>query len=178
MTYSEKLRDPRWQKMRLQIMERDDFSCCGCGSRFKTLNVHHTHYLKRKMPWEYPADSLVTLCEDCHAEIESLLPNLLKMIRTPAHALMLWRVAQTATVDEKNMGMIVELCPVLDLLAEAEFCNQSGDSQGAIERLSESRTILDYLVSCIEKSIEQHSRPSLDWLIDNAPESPEEESKV
>ncbi len=64
--YSDLLRDPRWQKMRLKIMERDDFKCVHCGDGTNTLNVHHQEYLKGKKPWEYPHEYLITLCEECH----------------------------------------------------------------------------------------------------------------
>lgn len=70
MTYSEKLRDPRWQKKRLEIMSRDDFRCQACRSKEKTLNVHHRVYRKGKAPWEYEDDQLVTFCEDCHEKVE------------------------------------------------------------------------------------------------------------
>lgn len=71
-TYSEKLRDPRWQKKRLQIMDRDDFKCRQCHNDTKTLNVHHCYY-SNKEPWEYEDSSLLTLCESCHEnETESL----------------------------------------------------------------------------------------------------------
>lgn len=33
------------------------------------LNIHHKKYIKGRKPWEYDADSLVTLCEDCHHNI-------------------------------------------------------------------------------------------------------------
>lgn len=64
--YSDKLRDPRWQKMRLKIMERDGFECKNCGSTSETLNVHHKWYLRKTEPWDYPEDALTTLCEACH----------------------------------------------------------------------------------------------------------------
>jgi len=60
--------DPRWQKMRLEIMQRDDFTCRDCRDKEKTLNVHHAYYVKGRRPWEYPAFSLETLCRDCHEE--------------------------------------------------------------------------------------------------------------
>lgn len=66
MTYSEKLRDPRWQKKRLEVMERDGFACQRCESKSKTLNVHHLVYPKGKAPWDAGNEDLVTLCEDCH----------------------------------------------------------------------------------------------------------------
>lgn len=69
--YSELLRDPRWQKKRLEVMQRDHFTCQHCKDTKSTLNVHHCYYGKtvdgvRRMPWDYEISSLVTLCEDCH----------------------------------------------------------------------------------------------------------------
>jgi hypothetical protein len=65
-SYSEWLRDPRWQKKRLEIMQRDGFACRSCSSTTATLNVHHNYYERRRLPWEYNESALVTLCEDCH----------------------------------------------------------------------------------------------------------------
>jgi hypothetical protein len=64
--YWEKLRDPRWQKKRLEIMERDDWACRDCSGRNATLHVHHNYYTYGKQPWEYPDSALVTLCDGCH----------------------------------------------------------------------------------------------------------------
>lgn len=33
------------------------------------LHVHHTYYLKTKLPWEYENNSLQTLCWDCHENL-------------------------------------------------------------------------------------------------------------
>lgn len=65
-SYKEKLKDPRWQKKRLIIMERDRFQCSSCGDDSKTLNVHHCVYVNTNDPWDYPDNLLITLCEDCH----------------------------------------------------------------------------------------------------------------
>lgn len=67
MKYSEKLKDPRWQKKRLEIFERDRWSCQGCGDRNSTLHIHHTHYSLNTDPWDYSNDVLITLCDMCHA---------------------------------------------------------------------------------------------------------------
>lgn len=66
--YAEKLKDPRWQKKRLEILSRDEFVCQSCFSDTKTLHVHHRRYLPGKEPWDIPNDLLVTLCEICHQE--------------------------------------------------------------------------------------------------------------
>src|SRR5688572_4216327 len=69
--YIKKFKDPRWQKMRLEIFERDEFTCQMCFDHESTLNVHHRYYEAGKDPWDYPAEALVTLCETCHeAETE------------------------------------------------------------------------------------------------------------
>jgi hypothetical protein len=65
-TYSEKLKDPRWQKKRLEIMERDGFACQQCGDEKSTLSVHHAYYVSKREPWQYPNWSLSTLCNECH----------------------------------------------------------------------------------------------------------------
>ena len=67
MTYQEKLKDPRWQKKRLEIMQRDDFKCVRCCSDVDTLTVHHKMYEKGKEPWEIKDKDLVTFCESCHS---------------------------------------------------------------------------------------------------------------
>lgn len=66
MTYSEKLRDPRWQKKRLKILERDNWECQYCCEKTKTFHVHHLYYEHGREPWEYPDESLKTLCFECH----------------------------------------------------------------------------------------------------------------
>lgn len=69
-TYYEQLRDPRWQKRRLEIMQRDEFTCRMCMDTKTTLNVHHKHYHKGRSPWDYGDEELVTLCESCHEGID------------------------------------------------------------------------------------------------------------
>ena len=66
--YWEKLKDPRWQRRRLEIMQRADFSCEECAAKTKTLNVHHKIYRKGADPWDYIDDELACLCEDCHEQ--------------------------------------------------------------------------------------------------------------
>ncbi len=68
MTYAEKLLDPRWQKKRLEVLERDKFTCQGCGDTRSTLHVHHFWYNKGADPWNHPMESLITYCERCHQE--------------------------------------------------------------------------------------------------------------
>jgi 5-methylcytosine-specific restriction endonuclease McrA len=65
--YSQKLRNGKWQRRRLEILERDNFCCRACFDE-NNLSVHHVKYLKKHDPWDYPDDYLITLCDDCHEE--------------------------------------------------------------------------------------------------------------
>lgn len=68
LSYSEKLRDPRWQERRRVILDRADFSCEECGAEDIALHVHHKAYRRGAEPWEYEDDELIALCEGCHAD--------------------------------------------------------------------------------------------------------------
>lgn len=76
VSYFEKLKDPRWQRKRLEILQRDNWTCCQCGATSKTLHVHHTHYRKGADPWDYGGEFLKSLCEDCHSEVTELTDHL------------------------------------------------------------------------------------------------------
>jgi hypothetical protein len=80
MTYADKLRDPRWQKKRLDIFTRDNWTCLECGNKKNTLNVHHIIYLKRD-PWDYPNQLLQTFCELCHKEREELIKQIIDAVK-------------------------------------------------------------------------------------------------
>jgi hypothetical protein len=71
-TYSEKLKDPRWQKKRLEVLQRDDFTCQLCGDAETELHVHHHSYTKGRMPWEYELLNFITYCRHCHCVVEDL----------------------------------------------------------------------------------------------------------
>ena len=68
MTYTERLKDPRWQKKRLEIFQRDNFSCRNCKDTATSLTVHHLCYLPNVEPWDHPDILLLTLCDPCHGD--------------------------------------------------------------------------------------------------------------
>lgn len=79
-TYKEKLLDPRWQKKRLEILQRDNFTCQHCWDKESTLHVHHKEYFKGLDPWDIKNDYLVTLCESCHLyETENMSISILQL---------------------------------------------------------------------------------------------------
>lgn len=68
--YSEKLQNPLWQRKRLEIFNRDNWTCQSCGCKTVQLEVHHVDYFEGKDPWEYDYDSLITVCRNCHEQEE------------------------------------------------------------------------------------------------------------
>lgn len=68
MSYADQLKHPNWQRKRLEVLEAHDFTCLECGSKEKTLHVHHKQYIKGRMAWDYESDNFEALCEDCHKE--------------------------------------------------------------------------------------------------------------
>ncbi len=80
MNYAEKLRDPRWQRKRLEVLNRFDFTCVVCNSKNRTLHVHHSYYLKGRDPWEYPTEHFWCLCETCHDQVTEAIEKIHRQI--------------------------------------------------------------------------------------------------
>lgn len=70
--YKEKLVNPFWQRKRLEVMNRDEFSCRFCGDKTEELHIHHTIYINGREPWDYDGEYLITLCHSCHLEEEKM----------------------------------------------------------------------------------------------------------
>jgi len=102
MTYLEKLKDPRWQKRRLEIFNRDEFRCINCGDDEKTLNVDHKIYRKGFDPWEYPDEDLQTLCEDCHKKISAARKRIIE------------RIGDMGTVELKHLERVLQEVSIFD----------------------------------------------------------------
>jgi|GEM_PF-2580260 len=69
---NEDLKNPKWQRTRLEIMQRDNWSCTKCGEKEKPLNVHHIRYIEGRKPWEYCSSDLETICENCHSTLHKV----------------------------------------------------------------------------------------------------------
>lgn len=64
--YQLKLKHPKWQRKRLEILNRDEFKCTDCGDEETELHIHHLEYENKNNPWEVDSDNLTTLCKNCH----------------------------------------------------------------------------------------------------------------
>jgi hypothetical protein len=74
MTYSQQLRDRRWQRKRLEVLQRDQWRCQNAACRTRDndavmLVVHHRIYRSGKKAWDYATTDLQTLCERCHEKV-------------------------------------------------------------------------------------------------------------
>jgi len=79
MSYAEKLRDPRWQRKRLEALESANWECDHCEESQKTLSVHHKFYVNGREPWDYSIRQLEVLCDDCHREAGDFQRNALSL---------------------------------------------------------------------------------------------------
>lgn len=78
--FNNMIKDPRWQKKRLEILQRDNFTCQNCSDTETTLHVHHRKYLPDVKYWDYPEKLLVTLCEGCHENETEYMNQSLKRL--------------------------------------------------------------------------------------------------
>lgn len=121
--YSVLLRDPRWQKKRLEIFERDNWTCTKCSDTMSTLAIHHLYYVYNYEPWDYPDSALVTVCELCHEKYEflkwiyrvgipNLSPNFIESDLTEIHQLIENKVWQNRHPESSRnyMNDIKILC--------------------------------------------------------------------
>jgi 5-methylcytosine-specific restriction endonuclease McrA len=106
-TYQEKLKDPRWQKKRLEILQVCNFSCEDCGCRDKELQIHHCFYIKGMEPWEYDISLLMCLCPEHHVQRQkvqdAIYVSLAKIMRflKPAQAeAEAWNIIEALSVRE------------------------------------------------------------------------------
>lgn len=75
-TYTELLRDKKWQKKRLEVFQRDEWTCTKCSYKtdeYQSLHVHHKRYLAGYNPADYDLDDLETLCEECHRKEHGII---------------------------------------------------------------------------------------------------------
>ena len=79
LSWKDQYKHPNWQKLRLNILERDNFKCKNCYNKEEILHVHHLCYVRDFYVWEVPPRFLVTLCETCHnKEHEKNTPKIYK----------------------------------------------------------------------------------------------------
>ena len=112
--YREYFKDPRWQKLRLKILERDNFSCQRCFDDKSTLNVHHKYYEHGKKPWEYPIEALTTLCQNCHEmETIELRASCERLERAFRIKFFSNEIDYIASIFEKKIHITLDFIPII-----------------------------------------------------------------
>lgn len=114
MTYLDKLRDPRWQRRRLEVLQRHYWRCDTCERGEDDgipLHVHHKFYhlnydergrLQKADPWNYQDEDFRVLCDACHQQTEIALMEVQKALGGFEH----YDLAKLA--DELQKAMLVE----------------------------------------------------------------------
>lgn len=70
--YNRLLEDKRWKEFRLKVLSERGNKCECCGGT-DVLQIHHTFYIRGKMPWEYEINDMRVLCKKCHQRIHHLI---------------------------------------------------------------------------------------------------------
>lgn len=151
-SYSEKLKDPRWQQRRLKIMERDAFTCQMCSSKEKTLNVHHAYYIRGREPWDYDDSMLITYCEDCHEIVETLKQRVSMAICSGDHKTLaihcLIRIFESEKIPDKSMVILLNAIAVHGSGISDPITNMISFF---VKKLNESERRVEFLVSKIKQ---------------------------
>lgn len=131
MSYAELLKDPRWQRKRLEILEAAGWKCERCGDSTSSLQVHHRWYSRGAKPWEYERELLAALCENCHEAVTKnhrLLDSYVNGIKYYCDAEEILRVV--SYIDSllflkkcRNYDRVIPMC-------EADFCEGRPVIQG------------------------------------------------
>ena len=111
MAYADLLKDPRWQRKRLEVFEASGWRCQRCDNDKMELHVHHFHYLNGVMPWDYKTCDLACVCGDCHKELTAQRAALkLALAKYESHFLPIEKLikyieAQVAWIDGETVAV-------------------------------------------------------------------------
>ena len=70
--YKHLLKDKRWKEFRLKVLSERGSKCECCGGT-DILQIHHTFYMRGKMPWEYDIKDMRVLFKKCHQRIHNII---------------------------------------------------------------------------------------------------------
>ena len=146
MKYADKLKDPRWQKKRLKILERDNWTCRGCSDAKNTLAVHHLKYFPDKEPWECPDKFLLTLCEECHRQEREHRPfveqAMLEFLQENGFlcgdlGVLNWGISRHPEALRKHLSLLEDLQYLEAALAHARAKDKNGRVQEELSSLEQ-----------------------------------------
>lgn len=116
-TYSDKLKSPRWQKKRLEILNLRSFKCELCGCEEKELHVHHRFYLKGREVWQYDNDVFQVLCCDCHEKEHKSKDKIIEVI-PERYKELINNIEKFRDINLKSLCIFIELMDSGDQFTE------------------------------------------------------------
>ncbi len=129
MAYLDKLKDRRWQRKRLEIMQRDNWICTQCRNSDNSVQLHVHHkkygwkdYFKRipADPWECLDADLVSLCEPCHSNHHGETPRKPSPKKTAAERICYGLLLRGREVGETQATFEAKRQKVLDDIRRIE----------------------------------------------------------
>lgn len=138
LTYSEKLKNPKWQRKRLEIFQRDNWACVNCESTTECLRVHHKKYIYGNDPWDYDNSFLETLCHKCHEKEHEITPEPIATILTKIEYENLYKeeLPVLAIIKQQIHELQEKLKNITDDLLEAEILKNIIFLQGKRKELT------------------------------------------
>jgi|ERR1035437_80962 formyltetrahydrofolate synthetase len=112
-TYSESLKDPRWQKKRLKLLEAANWECSACGCKEDTLEIHHTYYAFGVPIWDHEDQFLRVVCSSCHKQHQEMMNHAYRVIGLVPSAVMSISTLADNTSDMEAAESIREMLKVI-----------------------------------------------------------------
>lgn len=154
-SYVAKLRDPRWQRRRLEVLEKADFQCERCGNAKQTLHVHHLAYRPGAEPWHYSDFELECLCEHCHESEHDIYVD-----ESPSPPALPARPIDTDEPARVVLGMLMQL-PDADRLSVIRALNPEWLHGGTSSQRLLSRILLSGMLPA-SKGLSDDERGSME----------------
>lgn len=116
--YKELLKDKRWKALSKKLKTQANYRCTKCNKQGE-LHVHHTYYEYGKMPWEYPEESLIVVCKECHSKLHNIPSD--KEITDNFYMVFI-----------DNMSGLFNLTTLLDIKLLSKLCKEAQFNTGVI----------------------------------------------
>ncbi len=152
--YSSHLTHPEWIKKRDHILAKYGRQCSKCGE-INNLEVHHKTYSEGKLPWEYPDENFLVLCEKCHMNHHGIeyIPKYCLQCSKKISAKFTYCLDCHNKLIESKEKEIIELEGKITNLEDLLKKTNSQNNQDEINKLKREIDLLKKDKESIEKSI-------------------------
>ena len=140
--YDEYLKSPQWQAKRSERLKMDNYTCQRCGYRkdincYSWFEIHHLTY--KNVGNEDVARDLITLCPECHKEVEAgkgayTYKNLIAKYREKLKELVAEKFCVLHKRDDISGGGDIDLCknevirPLLEEYQKSQGLDDIGEN--------------------------------------------------